>query len=81
MTLEEFIALKPPELRLGQFFWNVFFRHQHPESSHMKESSTLYQVLHEDDSVRFIKFYMRCYQWQTLDDALVEKFFESVGEK
>jgi hypothetical protein len=68
MKLEEFIAKKPPELRLGQFFWNTFFKHRHFESTHMKESSILFFTQEDEDAVRIIKRYMALYQWEELPD-------------
>lgn len=66
MTLNEFIATKPKELRLGQYFWNTYFKHQHMESAHMKASNKLYYETDDNKAVDIIKGYMELYQWKEL---------------
>lgn len=61
MTLNEFIAAKPKELRLGQWFVNCYWRGSDPMSRR------LYQQ-HGDQARRSIEYIMEQWQWDSLPD-------------
>jgi hypothetical protein len=61
MTLQEFIAAKPKELRLGQWFVNTYW----------KGSDTRSQQLYQLDgyaAMLYIKGLMEVWQWEALPD-------------
>ena len=61
MTLNEFIAAKPKELRLGQWFVNCYWKGSD------KTSQTLYQ-LDGYAAMLYIRGLMEVWQWETLPD-------------
>ncbi len=71
ITLEEFIALKPKELRLGQFFVNAYVR---PANNHWE---TFVDELYQADGARakrIIEGLMYSWHWSTLPEIDMEKF-------
>lgn len=61
MTLEQFIAAKPKELRLGQWFVNCYWKGSD------ENSQFLYQ-LDGAFAKRAIQSFMKEYQWESLPD-------------
>ena len=61
LTLAEFVAAKPNELRLGQWFVNCYWKGTD------KTSATLYQ-LDGYAAMLYIKGLMEVWQWETLPE-------------
>lgn len=68
-TLQEFIATKPPELRLGQYFYNTFFKCLKPEDNTHKSMDLLFYTTSEKTAEDVIKEIMKAYQWEELPDV------------
>lgn len=67
MTLSEFIALKPPELRLGQWFVNCYCNPTNPQGWWEGAIDELYNS-DTAKSKRLITQLMNMWQWDTLPD-------------
>ena len=65
MTLSEFINTKPPELRLGQYFFNAFIKTQPDDALH-KELLWFYNSSDDEKVIGRIKQLMLDYQWDSL---------------
>ncbi len=71
ITLEEFIAMKPKELRLGQFFVNAYCK---PANGHWE--AFIDEMWNADGAKakRLITQAMGAWQWGTLPEIDMEKF-------
>lgn len=66
MTLRDFIKSKPPELRLGQFFYNTYFQRLKPEDNTHRNMDLLYYTYSALSAEMIIKEIMTAYQWEEL---------------
>lgn len=66
MTLSEFCATKPPELRLGQHFYNTYLYRLKPEHNTHRNMDLLYNTTCEETAMLIIKEIMKAYQWEEL---------------
>ena len=68
MKLEDFIKSKPPELRLGQWFFNQYLgRLKYHDRLH-HNTQKLYNNTDDEKSIKFIKGLMEDYQWTELPE-------------
>lgn len=68
MTLDEFIATKPPELRLGQWFYNCYLHKLQPEDQLHHNTQFLYNTTNDIRAEMYIEGLMMCYQWEELPE-------------
>lgn len=66
MTLSDFIKTKPPELRLGQYFYNIYLYKLKPEDNTHKNMDLLYNTTSMQMAEMIIKEIMEAYQWEEL---------------
>jgi len=69
MTLSEFINHKPPELRLGQWFFNEYLHRLRPHDQLHHETQWLYNTRDDARAEMYIIGLMVAYQWEELPDA------------
>lgn len=70
-SIEQFIASKPKELRLGQYFCNTYLSGASPEKQTFQVPVWLYNTNDDGKVVEYIKLIMESYQWVSL--AAVEE--------
>lgn len=68
MTLSEFINRKPPELRLGQWFYNCYLGKLRPVDRMQESTQELYHTRCEHKAFELIHQIMEDYQWKDLPD-------------
>lgn len=67
MYLDDFIAAKPPELRLGQWFYNSYLRNKEHQRR-FQEPEWLYDCTNSERVRIYIINLMEYFQWDELPD-------------
>ena len=67
MYLDDFIAAKPSELRLGQWFYNSYLRNKDYQRR-FQEPEWLYECLDGERVISYILNLMEYFQWDELPD-------------
>lgn len=63
MTLQDFIATKPTELRLGQYFYNSYLYRLRPKDNTHRNMDLLYNTRSIEMATMIIQEIMQAYQW------------------